>query len=89
MDNNLGPDVRLAISAIAAELGVQPDDLPKGVGSILRAYGAARYGEGARDFLLSVKASAKIIPQVGDGADDTTPVIGKHGRRRREQNPKG
>lgn len=90
MDDQLGPDVRLALSAIAAELGVDPDQLPMGVVGILHAFGAARYGEGARDWLLihvrkktSRGFPAFAYPQIS--TEDVTPVITKHGRRKRDE----
>jgi len=94
VDKNLGPDVGLALVAIAAELGVDPDTLPAGIVGILRAFGAARYGEGARDWLLSqghprrktnkgwpAPVRTHLHRVIRD--DETTPVIGRHGRRRR------
>lgn len=94
MDKNLGPDVRLALSAIAAELGVNPDSLPSGIVGILHAFGAARYGEGARDWLLQQagrKRTNRWFPAPVPSLyrvlrdDETTPVIGRHGRRRRNE----
>lgn len=88
--DNMGPDVRLALSAIAAELGVDPDDLPAGIVGILRAFGASRYGEGARDCLVQ-RARTRTNrgfpgPQLVRepiGEDDKTPIVGRHGKRRR------
>jgi len=92
VDDNLGPDVRLALSAIAAELGVDPDSLPTGIGAILHAFGAARYGEGARDWLVQYARTRvrtnrgfpapRLLRTIRD--DDTTPIIGRHGRRRQD-----
>ena len=47
----LRPDVRLALAALAAELGVDVDELPGSIQGILTAFRAASYGDGCREAL--------------------------------------
>jgi len=95
VDDQLGPDVRLALAAIAAELGVDADQLPIGVSGVLHAFGSARYGEGARDCLLirTRRKTDRSFPAPRSihqaNTQDVTPVVTKHGRRRREEDGGG
>lgn len=90
-DAELGPDVLLVMSAIAAELGVDVEQLPPGIAGVLHAFGAARYGEGARDFLWSKRKGstnrafpAPVLAPVPHDERET-PVTGPYGRRRRDR----
>lgn len=48
---DLHPDVRLALAAMAAELGLDVDELPASIQGILTAFRAASYGDGCRESL--------------------------------------
>lgn len=81
-------DIVLAVSAIAAELGLEVGAVPESIAGILRAFSMAHYNAGVRDTLVRVTNRRSLSKNEPIPSSlDVTPVVGPHGRRARSRRP--
>lgn len=81
-------DIALAVSGIAAELGLEVRAMPESITGILRAFSTAHYNAGVRDTLVRVTNQRALLKNEPIPSSlDVTPVVGPHGRRARSKRP--
>lgn len=87
-DPRVNGDIRLALSAIASEMGIDVDALPAGVTGVLRGLSAAHYQMGMTEATRRLTRAREVddsdYPPTLASVKDVTPAFGPYGSRRRD-----